>query len=146
MPRYSPSTEAIRTFIKGSIEAFQSPNGVLPRNSFIAVDVLGKNRCKVPAELRDFIYDAAMNYEQNKAKLGLWDDQDRVRDLLSRLEQCKMSDPDAFDKLSHSKVYVDEVQDYTQMECLLFFYLGGPGGLFLAGDSAQSVVEGTEFR
>ena len=27
------------------------------------------------------------------------------------------------------------------MECLVFFYLGGAGGLFLAGDPAQSVVE-----
>lgn len=40
-----------------------------------------------------------------------------------------------------------EVQDYTQIEILLFFKLGkGPGALFLAGDPAQSVVEGTDFR
>jgi len=56
------------------------------------------------------------------------------------------TEPAAFDELRKSKIYVDEVQDYTQIEILLFFYLGGPGGLFLAGDPAQSVVEGTEFR
>ena len=40
-----------------------------------------------------------------------------------------------------------EVQDYTQIEILLFFFVGkGPGALFLAGDPAQSVVEGTDFR
>ena len=40
-----------------------------------------------------------------------------------------------------------EVQDYTQIEILLFFYISsGPGSLFLAGDPAQSVVEGTGFR
>lgn len=40
-----------------------------------------------------------------------------------------------------------EVQDYTQVEILLFFYIsGGPGALFLAGDPAQSVVERTDFR
>jgi superfamily I DNA/RNA helicase len=44
-----------------------------------------------------------------------------------------------------SKVYVDEVQDYTQAEILLFFKLSGPGDLFLGGDPAQSVVEGVEF-
>ena len=39
------------------------------------------------------------------------------------------------------------MQDYTQIELLLFFYIGGgPGSLFLAGDPAQSVVEGTDFR
>ena len=38
----------IRTFIKGSIDAFQSPDGILPRESFSAVDVLGNNRCRLP--------------------------------------------------------------------------------------------------
>ena len=41
---------------------------------------------------------------------------------------------------------MDEIQDYTQAEIALFFYLGSPGGLFLAGDTAQNVVEGVEFR
>ena len=44
------------------------------------------------------------------------------------------------------KVYVDEVQDYTQVEILLFFVLGGAGNLFLAGDPAQNVARGVEFR
>ena len=39
------------------------------------------------------------------------------------------------------------MQDYLQIEILLFFSIsGGPGSLFLAGDPAQSVVEGTDFR
>ena len=39
------------------------------------------------------------------------------------------------------------MQDYLQIEILLFFSIsGGPGALFLAGDPAQSVVEGTDFR
>jgi hypothetical protein len=41
---------------------------------------------------------------------------------------------------------VDEIQDYTQVECLLYFYIGGQGGLFVAGDPAQSVVEGADIR
>lgn len=48
--------------------------------------------------------------------------------------------------LSPMFVKSSEVQDYTQVEILLFFYIGGPGALFLAGDPAQSVVEGTDFR
>jgi len=46
-----------------------------------------------------------------------------------------------------SKIYVDEVQDYTQAECLLFFYVcDGQGNLLLAGDPTQNVVQGVEFR
>ena len=41
---------------------------------------------------------------------------------------------------------MDEVQDYTQAEIAVFFFMCGPGDLFLAGDPAQSVVEGVEFR
>lgn len=100
----------------------------------------------MPAELRERIYDEFVKYEKDKAELGLWDECDRIRHLLSRLEQAKGSDPDAFEKVAKSRIYVDEIQDYTMIECLLFFYLAGPGGLYLAGDPAQSVVEGTEFR
>ncbi|CAB9504446.1 tetratricopeptide repeat and ankyrin repeat containing 1 [Seminavis robusta] len=49
-------------------------------------------------------------------------------------------------EIQYAKIYVDEVQDYTQAEITLFFRLSGPGGLFLAGDPCQSVVEGVEFR
>ncbi|KAL7543061.1 hypothetical protein ACHAXR_012566 [Thalassiosira sp. AJA248-18] len=136
----------IRTFIKGSIEAFQSPNGILPIDCFLAVEKLGKNRCRVPVDLRSYIYDLFLKYETYKNELGLWDDCDRMRHVLSRLNKSKATGSSEFDEVSKSKIYVDEIQDYTQLECLLFFYLGGPGGLFLAGDPAQSVVEGTEFR
>ena len=37
-------------------------------------------------------------------------------------------------------------QDYTQAEIAIFFLMCRRGGLFLAGDTAQSVVEGVEFR
>jgi hypothetical protein len=66
--------------------------------------------------------------------------------LLESIAHAKASNPDTFEQIRKTKVYMDEIQDYTQVECLLYFYIGGPGGLFLAGDPAQSVVEGTEFR
>ena len=135
----------IRTHIKGSIQAFQS-GGILPRESFTTVEILGKNRCRVPVQLREHVYDEFETYEKFKQDKGLWDDCDRIRDLLLRFNEYKRVDPDVLDQVRRSRVYVDEIQDYTQIECLVFFYLGGPSGLFLAGDSAQSVVEGTEFR
>eukprot|EP00985_Skeletonema_marinoi_P014014 scaffold7020_cov141-Skeletonema_marinoi.AAC.9 len=136
----------IRTFIKGSIKAFQNPDGVLPRDEFVEVERLGKNRCRIPAELREQVYDEFRRYEAYLKEQKLWDDCDRVRHLITQIEESKEVDPDAFGQVQKSKVYVDEVQDYTQLEMLVFFYLCGPNGLFLAGDPAQSVVEGTEFR
>ena len=41
---------------------------------------------------------------------------------------------------------MDEVQDYLQPEIALFYMLSGPGDLVLAGDTAQNVVEGVDFR
>ena len=110
------------------------------------VERLGKNRCRVPPELRDHLYNEFLRYQVYLADKKLWDDCDRVRHLVLRIKESKEVDPDAFGQVQRSKVYVDEVQDYTQLELLLFFYLAGPNGLFLAGDPAQSVVEGTEFR
>jgi len=43
-------------------------------------------------------------------------------------------------------MFIQEVQDYTQVEILLFFSISGVGSLFLAGDPAQSVEQGTDFR
>ncbi len=92
------------------------------------------------------MYDEFEKYEMFKKEKGLWDDCDRVCNLLLRFENSNRVDPAVLDRVRRSKIYVDEIQDYTQIECLVFFYLGGPESLFLAGDSAQSVVEGTEFR
>ena len=136
----------VRTFLKGSIEAFQSPGGILPREDFLEVERLGKNRCRIPAELRGQIYDDFLQYQRFLDDEQLWDDCDRVRHLLHCIKKAREADPDAFGLIQRSKVYVDEVQDYTQLEILLFFYLCGPNGLFLAGDPAQSVVKGTDFR
>jgi hypothetical protein len=140
------SWTVMRTFMKGSIEAFQSPDGRLPREVFIEVEKLGKNRCRIPLDLREDLYDEFLRYQTYLEEQALWDDCDRVRHLLLRIKEVKQAQPEAFDQIQRSRVYVDEVQDYTQIEILLFFYLCGPNGLFLAGDPAQSVVEGTEFR
>jgi hypothetical protein len=70
----------------------------------------------------------------------------RITALAHRLEYARVSDPNVYQEVRYNKLYVDEVQDYTQAEIAVFFYLCGPGDLFLAGDPAQSVVEGVEFR
>ena len=47
---------------------------------------------------------------------------------------------------TYSKIYVDEVQDLTQAEIAMLYMLSDSRSLFLAGDTAQSVVEGVDFR
>ena len=139
--------KAIRTFLRGSIEAFQMKDKQLSRDYFVG-EQLGKNRCKVPQHLRDTIYDINLQYQEWVDEKGLWDDCHRIVALLQGIENAKKSQSTVYeDKVKRTRLYVDEVQDYTQLEILLFFYIGaGPGALFLAGDPAQSVVEGTDFR
>ena len=43
-------------------------------------------------------------------------------------------------------IHILQVQDYTQAEMALLFMISSPGGLFLAGDTAQSVEHGVTFR
>jgi len=137
--------KAIRTFLKGSIDAFKETGAVLSRGNFIG---LGKNRCKVPLNLRDPLYDIFLQYQQWINDEHLWDDMDRILALVKSIEDARRSHSPVYEEeIKKTRLYVDEVQDYTQLEILLFFYIGGgPGALFLAGDPAQSVAEGTDFR
>jgi hypothetical protein len=133
----------IRTFIKGSIEALSSADQVMDKESFLQ---LGKKRCRLDTGDREAVYDVFTRYQKVMTEQNLWDDNDRISTLLQRLTFVLDYEYESFEKVKQSKIYVDEIQDYTQSEILLFFRLCGPGNLFLAGDPAQSVVEGVEFR
>ena len=134
---------SIRSFIKGSIEALQCSDNVLSEEEYLN---LGKKRCRLSLEQRKFVYSIFERYNAYLKELGLWDDCDRISALVKRLNHARMGDLLEYQQVRYNKIYVDEVQDYTQAEIALFFYLCGPGDLFLAGDPAQSVVEGVEFR
>ena len=45
-------------------------------------------------------------------------------------------------------MYIDEVQDSTEVEVVLFFLAAGMNfrRLYFAGDPAQAIVEGVDFR
>jgi len=133
----------IRTFIKGSVEALANTDQILDKTGFMQ---LGKKRCRLDHEGRLKVYDIFVRYQKVLADLDLWDDNDRISMLLKRLKEVLDNDHKSFERVKQSKIYVDEIQDYTQSEILLFFLLSGPGNLFLAGDPAQSVIEGIDFR
>ena len=129
----------IRSFIKGSIDAV-SEGRPLTQCEYLK---LGQNRCRLSRDQRVAAYSAYERYQKYLSKESLWDDCDRVSALLGLLQSA---DFETKQELGVHKVYVDEIQDYTQAEIAIFFLLCGRGGLFLAGDTAQSVVEGVEFR
>jgi len=135
----------IQAFLKGSIEAIRSPGRILAKKKYIATDIFGKKRCRLTTQQRESVYEVFLRYKKHMST-HLWDDCDRILSTIQRLEEAKTSDKEIFNAVRKSKIYVDEIQDYTQAEILLFFYICGPGDLFLAGDPAQSVVVGVEFR
>ena len=137
----------VRTFIKGSIEARTTSTGRLSREDFVNEDKLGRKRCRIPVAQREVIYSIYEQYQDWLVSEGLWDSCDQITSLLRRIEHVKSSDQTLYEeRIRRHKIYLDECQDYIQIEVLLFFMMSGPGSLFLAGDSAQSIVEGTDFR
>jgi superfamily I DNA/RNA helicase len=135
----------IRSFLKGSIEAVQKGEP-LTGTEFLNTTKIGSKRCLLDPEQRSTVYQYFERYEKTRIELGLWDDCDRVAATLHRIYRLRSTEELRYRELCYSKIYVDEVQDYTQAEIALFFLLSGPNDLFLAGDLAQSVVEGVSFR
>ncbi len=137
----------IRSFIKGSIDAVKSlPNSAVSREEYISSDVF-KKVSRVKSDEMENVYDIYTRYETYMQENGLWDNCDRMMALLQRLVLAINHHPDVYYALRKTKIYVDEIQDYTQAEILMFFHLSaGLSDLFLAGDPAQSVAEGIEFR
>ena len=129
-----------RTFIKGSILAVQKDR---PLEEKEYVEDLGCNACKLNEQQRQCAYSAFLFYKEQLESCNLWDDCDRVHYLL---QQIKQVDRNCLDENHYSRIYVDEIQDFTQAELALFYTLCRDHCLFLAGDNAQSVVQGVDFR
>ena len=97
-------------------------------------------------------------YEKELVATDMWDDCDRMLDLLKRcdlnakdrrpLSGCISDGLGGTSSRNYDRVYVDEVQDCTQAEICLFIVAAGLQfqSLFLVGDPAQAVVEGVDFR
>ena len=142
----------IRSFLKGSIEAVLLGRP-LHVKEYLDLEAFGKDRCRLPKDLRRKAFDMFEKYEAELRRRQMWDDADRVMDILARCD-LKQLQPlsgcisDEMGDRDYDKVYVDEIQDCTQAETSLFFLAAGlqVQSLFLAGDPAQAVVEGVDFR
>jgi hypothetical protein len=158
----------IQSFIKGSIEA------VMLKRSLLLDEYLqlGEDRVRLSTEQRRDAFVVFQLYTDFCEEKRLWDDADRVLNLISHLKRREVgaeeeeaeregnsaggehgqdaaADEDGQVAQAHHsywKIYVDECQDLTQAEIALLFMLSQSRSLFLAGDTAQSVVEGVAFR
>jgi hypothetical protein len=150
----------IRSFLKGSVEAILS-GGELPLEAYLDTQVFGKDRCRLQENQRGQAYELFARYQQYIAEHRLWDEMDRSNRILMRAVRANSAQSAPKEAVNvaaalrganpepyFSKVYVDEIQDYTQAEIALFLLAVGlrTDSLFLAGDPAQSVVEGVDFR
>ena len=149
----------IRSFICGSIEAVElsiRSGGVapcVPLEAYLDREKFSAGRCRLTDEQRRAAYACFERYRKWKAENGLWDDSDRILGTLGAVIRSRQAAgdggagaPGAPGVVAFDRVYVDEVQDFTQAEIALFFLICGTGRLFLAGDMAQAVEQGVDFR
>lgn len=128
----------IRSFIKGSYEALHTKSGHLSLESY---QKIGQKRAPNFTADREAIYKLFLSYERVKRSSNMFDENDLVFHLYHRLRQCRVPD------WSIHNLYVDETQDFTQAELVLLIRCcRDPNGVFLTGDTAQSVMRGISFR
>ena len=128
----------IKSFIKGSSQSLKSPNGYL---SLTEYQEFGKKMAPNFAYDRTTAYELFTRYESIKKRNGFYDDCDLAFNLFQRLSRL-----DDINWCIH-QFYIDEVQDFTQAELTLLLHCcRWPNGLFLTGDTAQSIMRGVSFR
>nr|XP_056713031.1 TPR and ankyrin repeat-containing protein 1 [Euleptes europaea] len=137
---YNPALvwKEIKSFLKGSIEALCSPQGILTEEEY---KKLGRKRSPNFKEDRSEIYQLFCVYQQIKSLGGYFDEEDLLYNLSQRL--MKLNDlPWCIHEL-----YGDEIQDFTQAELVLLMKcIDDPNAMFLTGDTAQSIMKGVAFR
>ncbi|XP_048367555.1 TPR and ankyrin repeat-containing protein 1 isoform X2 [Sphaerodactylus townsendi] len=137
---YNPALvwKEIKSFLKGSIEALSSPQGILTEEEY---KKLGRKRSPNFKEDRSEIYQLFSVYQQIKSQRGYFDEEDLLYNLSQRLMRL-----DDLPWCIH-ELYGDEIQDFTQAELVLLMKcIDDPNAMFLTGDTAQSIMKGVAFR
>ena len=132
----------IKSFIKGSSRAVESKEGYLSSTEY---QVLGRKMAANFTGNREEMYQLFQRYEDykhRKRNLNLFDETDLVHHIYQRLVQVDNDLP-----WSVHHFFIDEVQDFTQAELsLILRCCREPNGLFMTGDTAQSIMRGISFR
>ncbi|VFQ72468.1 unnamed protein product [Cuscuta campestris] len=132
-------TEII-SHIKGAFQACEKSDAKLSRDKYISMS--DKRISTLNEKKREAIYDIFLDYEKMKKKRGEFDLADLVNDIHLRLNEENWEG----DKLDF--VYIDEVQDLTMRQILLFKYVcqNVDEGFIFSGDTAQTIAKGVDFR
>ncbi|KAI3730446.1 hypothetical protein L1987_61616 [Smallanthus sonchifolius] len=132
-------TEII-SHIKGGLHAGECSSGKL---SFEGYSLLAESRSsKLTKQKRENVYSLFQAYENKKTERGEFDLGDLVIDLHHRLKNVRYEG----DQMDF--VYIDEVQDLSMRQISLFKYIcqNVDEGFIFAGDTAQTIARGIDFR
>ncbi|XP_076107040.1 uncharacterized protein LOC143075492 [Mytilus galloprovincialis] len=128
----------IMSFIKGSFEALASKKDYLSKAEYFE---MGRKQAPAFVGDRETLYELFLIYEHMRRQKCLFDQTDVVKNLYRRFMKQKRR------KWIVHEIYVDEAQDFTQSELFLLINLcESPSGMFLTGDTAQSIMKGVSFR
>ena len=133
----------IKSFIKGSAQAMESKDGYLTLDEY---ENLGQKMAVNFVEDRKGIYSLFKKYQKylqnNKYQIALFDECDLLHHIYLRLKKHQFNFNWSIDHF-----YIDEVQDFTQAELSIVLQCcRNPNGMFLTGDTAQSIMRGVSFR
>ena len=128
----------IKSFIKGSAEAFLNESGFLTKDQYVQI---GKKRAPNFNGDREVIYSLFLAYRKKMSSLNYFDEMDVCFNVFKRLQG------QPYPIWGFHEIYVDETQDFTQAELLLLLKCSlNPNAMFFTGDTAQSIMKGVAFR
>ncbi|CAI0556029.1 unnamed protein product [Linum tenue] len=130
----------ITSHIKGGLLALEAAGGHLSREDYLSHSerrlsyLTEQERCR--------IYDIYLEYEKSKVKNGEFDLADFVSDIHVRLRV------EGYNFAEMDFVYIDEIQDLTMKQIAVFKHVcrNYEEGFLFAGDTAQAISKGVEFR
>ncbi|KAF0892282.1 hypothetical protein E2562_014852 [Oryza meyeriana var. granulata] len=132
-------TEII-SHIKGGYQPTRPFGGKLERLDYLKIS--DKRFSSLNIEMRERIYDIFLDYERVKCTAGEFDLSDFVNSLHGNL----LSEGYNGDMVDF--IYIDEVQDLTMTQIALLKYVcrNFKEGFIFAGDTAQTIARGIDFR
>ncbi|PWA76942.1 uvrD-like Helicase, ATP-binding domain, P-loop containing nucleoside triphosphate hydrolase [Artemisia annua] len=132
-------TEII-SHIKGGLLVGECSDGKVSYEDYC---LLAENRSStLTNEKREIVYNLFQAYEKMKSERGEFDLGDFVNDIHRRLKNGNYKG----DQMDF--VYIDEVQDLSMRQLSLFKYIcqNVDEGFMFAGDTAQTIAKGIDFR
>ncbi|GAX84803.1 hypothetical protein CEUSTIGMA_g12224.t1 [Chlamydomonas eustigma] len=133
----------IQSTIKGGLDALKTEGGKIGQQAYLEMSMT-RAGAHLSESRREGIYSLFKQYETLKGQRWHWDMADLTSHVYMELRRQNGLQPHQ----AFHRVYVDEVQDLTPSQLALFKYLCSmPAvGLLFAGDTAQTIARGTNFR